>query len=234
METTLHVLQCPHPTVTLLWDTELNKLGTWMTENDGDPNLIQQLIGRLLTWQRNAPLLDNNAPSLLLRHAITHQNRLGWHNLIAGFFTREWVQVQANHLLSLNSNKSASLWWSKVQRKLWNIIKTLWEHQNTQVHARNGNTIHITEQNDLNKAITHEWETGLGDLPPSYSSLFSKSAEHHLQDTYQRQRQWLASVWLAKERCNSNLHLIDSTNTAFQRFLQWKKRKRHVFENDSE
>ena len=77
METTLHVLQCTHPTVTLLWDTKLNKLGTWMTENDGDPNLIQQLIGRLRTWQRNAPLLDNNATSTLLRHAITHQNRLG-------------------------------------------------------------------------------------------------------------------------------------------------------------
>ena len=231
-EDTQHVLQCPDITVQLEWDKQLNNLSQWMTDNQGEPIMIQQIIGRLRTWQRNEPILPNNATTPLLRHAISHQNRIGWQNLLEGFLTKEWVLIQEAYLTSINSRKSAILWWNKVQRKMWYIIIHMWKHRNKAVHERDGHTIHITEQEDINKAINHEWDIGLGNLPASHSNLFNKSRTIHLSDTYHRQRQWLASVWTAKERCDPTRDPVNASNTAFQRYQQWKKRKRHVFEHN--
>ena len=88
-EDTQHVLQCPNITVKIEWDEQLNNLSQWMTENHGKPIMIQQIIGRLRTWQQHAPILPNNAITPLLRHAITHQTRIGWQNLLEGFLTKE-------------------------------------------------------------------------------------------------------------------------------------------------
>ena len=85
----------------------------------------------------------------------------------------------------------------------------MWKHCTTKIHERDGHSIHVTEQNNLNLVILHEWATGLGNLPENYSTLFNKSEEYHLSETFQRQRQWLASIWTAREQCNYNANLID-------------------------
>ena len=147
--------------------------------------MVQQIIGGLCNWQRDAPLLPNNATTPLLHHTITHQNRIGWKNMIEGFITKQWALIQAEYLESINSHKSAILWWTKVQRKLWDIIIHMWKHRNSAVHDRDGSTIHITKQEDLHNTINHEWDIGLGNLPDIHSNLFTKTREFHLSNSYQ-------------------------------------------------
>ena len=93
----------------------------------------------------------------------------------------------------------------------------MWKHHNTKVHERDGRSIHVTEQNNLNLAILHEWATGLGNLPENYSTLFNKSEEHYLSEIFQHQ--WLASIWTATEGYNNNANPIDKDNTAFHRYI---------------
>ena len=76
-EDTTHILPCKHQQVQEVWDEQLNLLHQWLTDNDGDPMMIQQIIGRLRSWKRQEPLPQNNAHTFKLRTAITHQNRIG-------------------------------------------------------------------------------------------------------------------------------------------------------------
>ena len=107
---------------------------------------------------------------------------------------------------------------------MWELIIHLWKHRNKQVHDREGKSIHTIEQEDLDKAITHEWDKGINNLPDQYDNLFQNNIEQRLSNTIDRKRQWLASVWTARERQNGNYRFHNTANTALH----------HIFENDSE
>ena len=46
-EDTRHVLQCSHPVAKQIWDDNLVKIHKWMLNNKGDPDMVQNIIGRI-------------------------------------------------------------------------------------------------------------------------------------------------------------------------------------------
>ena len=101
----------------------------------------------------------------------------------------------------------------------------MWSFRNKQVHNRNGTSVHIIEHDDIQSAINHEWDKGLQNLPPTYSTLFPSHKDMILSDSIKSQRQWLASVWSARDRHQDTVLPIPTTNTSSQRYSKWKNQK---------
>ena len=232
-EDTRHILQCLHPSACDNWNENMAKIHTWMTNNKGDPDMIQNIVGRLNGWRRGEPAPDDLSTNPILQLAIRHQNRIGWENLLEGFISKEWRKVQHHYLTTINSPRSAVCWWAKAQRQIWNLILSMWDNRCKFLHEREGETIHKREQLDTTRAILNEWNKGRENLPSSHQNLFQGSILQRTTDTCKRQKQWLTSVWIARERYSPNTNPSYPNNTAYDSYNKWKKRKWKEDDNDA-
>ena len=119
-----------------------------MKENDGEPNMITAIISNLQARRAEAPYPFHNFASRTLQKAIRHQDQIGWFNFIEGFLSRKWRELLETHFEQINSKKSPLLWMSRLQQKLWGIMKAMWKDRNDTLHG-DGNAVHRHEMRDL-------------------------------------------------------------------------------------
>ena len=198
----------------------MTKLQSWILNNKGCLLLAAAVIANLNSWhQHDVTITDHNYPPLL-QEAIRQQARIGWQSFIEGFWSKHWRQHQQQYLTSINSQRSSLLWTSKLQRRIWHIAWTLWDHRNQILHA-DGGSIHQYESTLLDQEIIAEWNNERT-LPQQYSHLFRGDLEARLQSNTQHKRQWITSVWTAQEnqshvRQDRNEHIVNN-------FERWKAR----------
>ena len=195
--------------------------------------MVQNIVGRINAWRRRGPVPDNLSTNPHLNQAIRHQNRIGWENFLEGFISQEWRHVQQQYLITINSPRSALCWWAKAQRQIWNFILTMWDNRCKFLHEREGETIHRREQLDTTVAILHEWNKGQETLPTSHQTLFQGSILQRTTDSCKRQKQWLTSVWVARDRYSPTITPRYTNNTAYDSYNKWKKRKWKEEEEDA-
>jgi hypothetical protein len=203
-KTVHHVLQCPNLEARQLWSTALDKLEQWMTTNHGHPELVELIIMGLSKWhsQELIPLeFEILEPSL--QRAYSQQRHLGWASFIEGYWSKEWQRCQTDYLQQLKSQKLSLLWISRVQRKIWMIAWEMWEHCNTNLH-HNGTTIHLYKMDAINHEIDQEWNTGIDQLPPTYTYLFAGNKDDRINDKVRQKLMWLTSIWTA---CDNEIHI---------------------------
>ena len=101
-------------------------------------------------------------------------------------------------------------------------------------HERYGKTIDTIEQDDVTLVIQHKWNIGLGYLPHSDNnySILTLNTDEEIQVKYND------SGWhhfgQQEQEVLLTIHYYNSSNTAFQIYKLWKKRKHHVINNDSD
>ena len=187
--------------------------------------MVQNIIGRINAWRNGERNPDNLSTNLRLKKAICHQNRIGWDNFLEGFISTEWRAVQHQYLTTIHSQRSAICWWAKAQRQIWELILAMWDNRCKFLHEQEGETTHKQEQLDTTTAILHEWIQGQDTLPPSHQNLFNGLVSQRTTDTCKRQKQWLTSIWLARDRFAPTTTPRYTNNTAFDQYSKWKKRK---------
>ena len=198
-EDTSHVLRCQHTTANEKWRECIKELSTWMEENDAHPDLRESIINNLSSWRNDTETQRRQYQEDLINRAEQIQNRIGWKGFIEGFIAKEWRQCQQKHLEK--SRKSPSLWMAKLQNKIWQIAWTMWDHRNKHLHEDN-NHIHATSLAALNEQIEQELEIGRSTLPQRYERLFRRQRERMERDTIEQKKQWLTSVWAARDKYN--------------------------------
>lgn len=115
------------------------------------------------------------------------------------FIYKGWLVHQQSYLLSINSQKSASLWMAILLRKIWEVMWAIWEDRNITLH-REGPTIHRHEIQAIDNEIIAEFTAGLRNLPPEhYRYLFRGSIKQLLNDNLSLKQMWLGSVWYARD-----------------------------------
>jgi hypothetical protein len=167
-----------------------------MLESKGDPQIVQAIISSLRAWQACQPYeVIPQEYKNIVSLAITSQSHLGWDMLFFGVWDQHWCEAQQLYLSTINSTKSATLWLAKVQRKLWLIAWTMWEHRNKIYHdvhksiTPNKRIVAITEM------IITESQIGLNTLSQSLSHLFVVGdTQTKLAWSIDMQVQWLTSV----------------------------------------
>ena len=142
----------------------------------------------------NPPTTNNTN----LINAFIEQETIGWKNFINGFITPSWRQAHTQHLETKRSQKSALLFMSRLQTKIWMIAWDLWEHRN-KFHHNKRYSIQPIEENEINNEIIEEWWTGIDNLPPRHNYLFNVSLQNNLKSKIHSKISWLASIWTARD-----------------------------------
>ena len=117
---------------------------------------------------------------------------------------KEWRLHQAEHMKAIRMRRCPLLWMARLQRKIWEIAWTMWEHRNNTLH-NDGTTFHQHEMRAVDSAIVTEWTNGLDGLPPQhYSFLFTGSLQLRLSENIHQKQMWLCTVWSARDRQMTN------------------------------
>jgi hypothetical protein len=220
-ENTNHVLLCREASATHTWKTSLSNLDNWLKDNDSAPGLRSAVITHLKNWRDAITTTRYISGNRALDQAIKEQTTLGWNNLLCGFLSSQWRALQQQHLRDLGSRKSAILWISRFQRRIWEIPWSLWQHRNGFLH-NDGTTIHFHETVAINNEIRAEYNTRGDDLPASYLHLFHTPLDNILQLPIFTKREWLLSVWVAQD--HHNPHRTRPRNeTAVAFYDRWKR-----------
>ena len=223
-ESAAHVIRCRQSEACDLWDDQLNKLYAWMIASEIQPDMAQSIKDNLLAWKYGFEAPQEYPTNQILTQAIRAQHRIGWQQFLEGFWSVHWQECQTAHLQEIKSQKSAALWMSKTQRKIWMIAWELWQDRNNCLHNKNKST-HPTVQNAMKSEITAQWAEGLSTLPARYSHLFQGTLEAKLKTDSYHQRIWLHTVWAARHRINSTYFETNPSmcdQTLRQSFNHWK------------
>ena len=188
--------------------------------NDAHPELQDSIITHLSHWHDGTTPPTTTYTNDSINRAVQDQKRLGLKNFIDGFISKEWGICQQKHME--RSRKSPTLWMAKLQNKIWQIAWTMWDHRNKHLHEENKHE-HATTLEALNEQIKKEIETGLETLPRRYTRLFLRSSQSRLKDTIEHKKQWLTSVWAARDRMYQPEE--NERNAEVRIFYErWKKR----------
>ena len=219
-ENTSHVLQCPHPSAHSLWKEEMKSLDQWMKNNQLHPELRECIVTNLQSWHDGSPYPAKRYTNQILQRAITKQDLIGWRAFIEGFIVIEWKQCQREFMLS--TQRSPDLLFAKLQQKIWELVWTMWEHRNKHLHS-DDYPIHQFELSELNTTIIAELLKGTAELPRRYHRLFKGTVQERMNDNIYQKRQWLTSVWAARERGGADR--TQNTNSESRVFYTcWKRR----------
>lgn len=197
-ETTQHVLLCQEDSAVEKWDTAIAELNKWMEDNNASPAIQSSVINHLRTWQSQTNFIFVDNSNLLAEQAIEEQTSIGWNNFLCGFISNQWRELQQQHLTESGSRKSAILWISRFQRRIWEIPWSLWQHRNGFLH-NDGTTIHFQETVAINNEIRAEYATKGRGLPASYLHLYRMPLDTILKLPIFTKREWLLSVWVAQD-----------------------------------
>jgi hypothetical protein len=139
-ETAWHILSCPSRS---LWHAEMPRtLGESLTTNHTQPDialiLLQGIRGALSNhrFQMNP---NNREP--LFRALVNSQNKIGWHQLLKGHFSKQWTQIQDRHLLDdtdIDNEKQSGHRWLKLLtlHHIWTHLWKVWLNRNDDLHGR--------------------------------------------------------------------------------------------------
>jgi hypothetical protein len=224
-ESVEHIIQCQEKGAKDLWTSSIKQLETWMLVQQGHPELVSIVCTNLINWQLMRQITPIPPSEDTLHLAYTQQQRIGWLNFIQGFVSRQWRNCQAEYFTQIKSRKSAVLWMSRVQQRIWSIVWDMWKHRNELLHGA-GDRIHITSLQDIDADIRSEWERGLDTLPLPYASLFSGSINRSLKLSFQDKQQWLTSVWSAQDTHNRGIQIYDRTSNIH--YNKWRAKKRPI------
>ena len=152
-ESAQHVLKCRQSEACDLWDNNIDDLYKWMVDNEIQPDMAQTIKDHLLAWKYGLAFPQELPMHQILQQAIRAQHRIGWKSFIEGFWSTHWRECQETYLAEINSHKSAILWLSKTQQKIWLIAWHMWEHRNEALHKTN-QSFHPTVIQSLKDEIT--------------------------------------------------------------------------------
>ena len=224
-----HVLLCNEISAITLWNTSLAQLNQWLQDNDCEYEMKETICLSLQAWHNGSPLPPTQSGNPLLHTALIQQDSLSWYSFLCGYLAIGWRQIQHDHLIDIGSRKSSVLWMTKMQRRIWEIPWSLWEHRNHHLH-NDGASIHRTDYQSIVSEIIREWNVGVGTLPVRYQHLFQGTIQQRLNENIHLKLMWLASVWAARDRISrsENLPVDPNRNTiAISFFLRWRQRAGH-------
>lgn len=198
-ETPTHVIRCPDPRATTVWETTLSKLSAWMLRKQTDPAIQQAVLRHLREWH-DGPSISNPSYGPFLRQAIKNQNDIGWYPFLLGHVSNHWRGVQQAYYDRLSLDNTGKQWVKQLIVQLFNISWDLWEHRNGIKH-NSMTPAKLRAILVLDTRIRAEFDLGDAHLHIRDKRWFVKPL-HTILDTYTtvEKGQWLASVEMSRWR----------------------------------
>jgi hypothetical protein len=104
-----------------VWNTNIIKVTTVMTELDTPIQLQEALITRLQDWRNDSALVPNPLWTPAICTLIHAQDTIGWKNFLEGLPSRLWSLHMSHHYTSIGSTLCPDRWLLKVQLALHHL-----------------------------------------------------------------------------------------------------------------
>ena len=117
-----HILQCQSPTVTNLWNENLEEFGNQLQQMHAPEETISAMISLLNAYRTNTikPIIVQDPTPA---RAVAKQQQLGPHCFIEGLLVDEWREHVSSFLPACQSKHR---WIQQLIRMQWDIIFSLW------------------------------------------------------------------------------------------------------------
>jgi hypothetical protein len=196
-EDKVHLLTCPEVSCVARWEQSVQGLREWLQETDTAPD-IQYCLVNALAARRVTQSFQTFGKGLAAPAAVA-QDSIGWMHLTEGKISRQWRQVQSAYYHSTQSKRSASKWAMGLVTTLLSMTHAQWTHRNNILHARDAQGLRIQEGQELDTAITLQFQSGLEGLHPNDYHLIERGRERVLHMTGPGKLSWLSSIRIARE-----------------------------------
>lgn len=149
-ETTVYLVQGPHPPHRQKALLILQELSTWLTTSNCEPTLAAEIVRITTLWitEGSAAGLNSAYPP------IQQQIDLGWQHFIFGKITKSITQWQHNYVQIDKLRREAQFWTFRLVQKLWTtLVRPLWRHRNDIVHAQDKKTSTTHLHQDIKEEV---------------------------------------------------------------------------------
>ncbi|CAJ1937063.1 unnamed protein product [Cylindrotheca closterium] len=188
----LHVPRCRAPSASAAWDRLTLALAQWLDTQVTDP-AIKHSILLLLQGVRDPSLPSLRVVPDRLHRAFRSQQRIGYQGLVEGRLSRLWAPVQEEYLQSKGSQRSPSLWVSRLSHQLLLLGFQIWEHRNSVQHSEDNVQLHERSP-QVNNGIHSQFDIGSTDLPKVVQRLLSVKRRTVLNKPLVDREEWLKLV----------------------------------------
>ena len=120
-EDPFHILACPALSTSVIWNTSLVKLQTWMESTKTMPALQEAILMRLRQWKGETTDNPQWTTRYGLREAIRCQDELGWYNFLMGRISLHWKAVQQRYYEWLGKRNTGKKWATALIQKVWDV-----------------------------------------------------------------------------------------------------------------
>ena len=117
-----------------------------------------------------------------------------------GKVSRTWQQIQSDYYHSIKSKCSASKWAMGLVTTLLSMTHSQWTHRNNILHARDAQGLWLKEGQELDMAITLQFQSGFEGLHPNDYHLIKWGKDRVSQMTGPGKLSWLSSIHIAHKQ----------------------------------
>lgn len=199
IETSEHVLRCPHPEATRVWERALQSFEAHLKRSKTDPTIVTAIIQNMQRWREGEAPMENHQTSTV-RQALQEQSVLGWRSFIEGLPSKKWAEAQATHAQRRKQRQqrfSPGQWASRLIRWVWEIPWQMWEHRNNILHESG---VIDPSMQETDRRIREELATGDIGLDPATRAVFNQQRATILQKKPEIRRLWLQRIITARKR----------------------------------
>ena len=143
-ETTEHLWRCPSRQTLL--PKLLKDLRVDLKDLQTDRNLLHDIVAGI-HYYLGGPYPDYRTDVGLKQH------RIGWSLPFTGFWHRDWCTAQQAHCNRRESQRTGTLWLTRVIRRIWVIPWTLWLERNDQLHRHHKTNQHLEIQAEVRRIV---------------------------------------------------------------------------------
>jgi hypothetical protein len=196
-ETNMHFIQCP--TDREEWKKAIST--TLECKADLPQHTLQQLLQDTLHQIADANTIPKAPPDHLPIQYYTlyeEQSHIGWHHILAGRWSKKWVEIYDN----ITGTTNGETWARRILSKLWKQLLQKWkrrcEHEHTpttsrqeQENERMNEQIdkiysHENEIDHIDRLILHTPIDSIKTLKPKPKKAWIRRAQLHVQKAIQR------------------------------------------------
>ncbi|CAJ1938194.1 unnamed protein product [Cylindrotheca closterium] len=207
----LHVPRCTAPLASAEWDCRTASLGQWLDTQVTDPAIKHTLL-YLLQGVRDPSLPRSQLVPVRLCQAFLSQQRIGYQGLLEGRLSVQWTPLQEQYLQSRGSQRSPTLWVSRLLHQLILLGFHMWEHRNSVQHSEDN--VQLRERSRLvNDGIHSQFDKGPTDLPKVVRRMLAVKRQTALIKPLVNREEWLklvAALW----RLNAVLFTASSSSSS--------------------
>ena len=114
-----------------------------------------------------------------------------------GIWSTRWSQCQDMYYKTQKRRNTGQRWAIKVSKKIWDILKTMWDHRNSILHRSEG--ISPTGRTELYMACHIELNIGQQLLPDIFAGYFDTDIDELMEENIQDIRSWFRTIRQARE-----------------------------------